>query len=113
MTELLVDKKVNYKFLKFIELFEKIQADHQRSFLTYFAEEYKESAPRWGKMLEREDYFAMVRSILFYFSGHEKVNQPSPEDLVKAMTEYTKSSYFKEAEAGAEAEDFMEEMEAI
>ncbi|NBW98904.1 hypothetical protein EBR03_04970 [bacterium] len=99
IVSLLNDEKANFYFLKTIEIFEKIPSLYQKSFLNFFADEYKDNAPHWKEMAQDEtQYLPMVRSILFYFSGNKKAAHPSKEDFLAAIAEYYRSSYFEKAE---------------
>lgn len=114
IVSLLNDEKANYYFLKTIELFEKMPTFYQKSFLDFFAEEYKDQAPHWTEMAQDEtQYLPMVRSILFYFSGNKKASHPCKEDLLSALGEYYRSSYFENTETAIEAANFKEELETL
>lgn len=112
LVALLNDEKTNYYFLKTIELFEKMPSFYQKSFLEFFADEYKEKAPHWTEMAQDEtQHLPMVRSILFYFSGNKKASHPCKEDFLSAIAEYYRSSYFENTEAKIEEAHFNQESE--
>jgi hypothetical protein len=113
IVSLLNDEKANFYFLKTIELFEKIPSFYQKSFLEFFADEYKDNAPHWQEMSKDEtQHLPMVRSVLFYFSGNKKASHPCKEDFLAAIAEYYRSNYFENTEAAIEAVNFKEELEA-
>jgi len=114
IVSLLNDEKANFYFLKTIELFEKIPSFYQKSFLEFFADEYKEKAPHWQEMVKDEtQYLPMVRSILFYFSGNKKASHPCKEDFLSAIAEYYRSNYFENTQTVIDAVAFKEELEEV
>lgn len=102
----------NYYFVKCIDVFDRLPIGHKRNFLTHLAEQTK--IEKW-KELSSDDtqYYNLMRSVLFYFSGREEFSEPCKHDLIKSIVKYSQSPSYKEVKVAKEAETFMEGIEDL
>lgn len=110
----LLESNENFYFLKTIETFEKLPSKYQKDFLRHFVEGYRDEAPHWGAMARDEsEYFSMMRSILFYFSGKELSQAPTKNDLIEEIKSYMNSESFKKVDTAFDADEIREGLETL
>lgn len=101
-----------YYFSKAIEIFSELSASRQAIIIRHFAE--KEEQKFWLENAEDSTrYRDVLRSILFYYSGREKIGDPSKEIFKKELGSILKSRDFKMAGAASSVAEFKKELESL
>lgn len=102
----------NYYFVKCIDIFDRLPIGHKHGFLSFIAE--KEKVEKWKDLIADDtQYYNLMRSVLFYYSGREEFSEPCKHDLIKSIIKYSQSPTYKEVRVAKEAETFMEGIEDL
>lgn len=108
----LINAEERYFFVKAMDVFYEMPANHQHGFLSYLANEVDMKI--WlDKVEDSTQYPDVIRSILFYYSGRGDLGQPSKSDFKSKLAEYLKSAEFGTSEDGADIGDFSTALEEL
>lgn len=85
-----------YLIAKVIDLYMELPSRYQKAFIDYFCAELPNE--RWTKCQNDDTlYLGALRAITLHFTGLEKANQPTLGDLMKHLTAFTKSDFWRKA----------------
>jgi hypothetical protein len=92
----LITEDQRYYFVKAIDLFYELPDLHQKNLIEFFGEKAENES--WTEAAsDNTKYIDVIRNILFYYSGKEKVQQPNKNAFASILGEYLKSDRCKEA----------------
>ena len=107
----LIRENEKYYFAKAMDLFSSLPMKHQAGLIKFLGE--RENQKFWtDNFADDSRYREVMKSILFYYSGRDKVGDPSKERFVKDIAAFIKSKEFK-TDAVAEAKAFTEGLEKL
>jgi len=93
----LIVRNERYYLAEAMGIFYRLPSPHQKGLLSFFVEKIPNR--RWEELFEDPTrYMDVIRSILYYYTGHKKAEQPTKEDFGKMLGEYCKSDWYKNAD---------------
>jgi uncharacterized protein with ParB-like and HNH nuclease domain len=92
----LIQEDSRYYFVKAVDIFYELPDIHQKNIIEFFADEAEQEIWK-DSALDSTKYLDVIRNILFYYSGKEKLQHPNKKVFASLLAKYLKSERCKQA----------------